>query len=234
MLDLKTRRDEIDEMPPPPVVIPKGNNTINPSGTTLLGGDWDVRLEYDPLWPNDYEKIIRERREKKERDREEDKRRDLEEREGHRSSSRRNRDRHDRPKELEARRAPEDEEPERERPRRSQNSGAAIAPPPSLAETVIEKKEPSSPRSFSGLIPTIGSSVAARIMAKYGFKEGQGLGKQEQGMSQALQVEKTSKRGGKIIHEKDIPKGMDFFIYGVFHKWKCLISKQVKSLKLKS
>lgn len=47
-------------------------------------------------------------------------------------------------------------------------------------------------------------------MARYGFREGQGLGKQEQGMSQALQVEKTSKRGGKIIHEKDIPKG-----YGV-------------------
>lgn len=43
-------------------------------------------------------------------------------------------------------------------------------------------------------------------MAKYGFKEGQGLGKKEQGMSQALQVEKTSKRGGKIIHEKDLAK----------------------------
>jgi splicing factor 45 len=43
-------------------------------------------------------------------------------------------------------------------------------------------------------------------MAKYGYKEGQGLGKKEQGMSTALLVEKTSKRGGKIIHEKDIPK----------------------------
>ena len=43
-------------------------------------------------------------------------------------------------------------------------------------------------------------------MAKYGYKEGQGLGKKEQGMSMALQVEKTSKRGGKIIHEKDLPK----------------------------
>lgn len=41
-------------------------------------------------------------------------------------------------------------------------------------------------------------------MARYGFKEGQGLGKQEQGMSTALQVEKTSKRGGRIIHEKEI------------------------------
>ncbi|GFU22617.1 splicing factor 45 [Trichonephila clavipes] len=46
-------------------------------------------------------------------------------------------------------------------------------------------------------------------MAKYGFKEGQGLGKKEQGMSQALQVEKTSKRGGKIIHEKDLAKFAD-------------------------
>lgn len=44
-------------------------------------------------------------------------------------------------------------------------------------------------------------------MAKYGFKDGQGLGKQEQGMAVALQVEKTSKRGGRIVHEKDIPAG---------------------------
>jgi splicing factor 45 len=41
-------------------------------------------------------------------------------------------------------------------------------------------------------------------MAKYGFRDGQGLGKQEQGMSIALQVEKTSKRGGRIIHEKEL------------------------------
>jgi splicing factor 45 len=35
-------------------------------------------------------------------------------------------------------------------------------------------------------------------------QEGQGLGKQEQGISMALQVEKTSKRGGRIISEKEI------------------------------
>ena len=52
----------------------------------------------------------------------------------------------------------------------------------------------------------LAGSVASKIMAKYGYKEGQGLGKSEQGMSTALMVEKTSKRGGKIIHEKDIPK----------------------------
>lgn len=41
-------------------------------------------------------------------------------------------------------------------------------------------------------------------MAKYGFKSGKGLGKKEQGISTALVVEKTSRRGGKIIeHGKD-------------------------------
>jgi splicing factor 45 len=36
------------------------------------------------------------------------------------------------------------------------------------------------------------------------FQHGQGLGRSEQGMAQALAVEKTSKRGGRIIHEKDL------------------------------
>jgi splicing factor 45 len=44
------------------------------------------------------------------------------------------------------------------------------------------------------------AAVASNIMSKYGWKEGQGLGRQSQGMSTALAVEKTSKRGGKIIN----------------------------------
>lgn len=80
--------------------------------------------------------------------------------------------------------------------------GAAIAPPPSLQEStpII----PALQNSGSGSVALGSGSVAAKIMAKYGFKDGQGLGKQEQGMSIALQVEKTSKRGGRIIHEKEI------------------------------
>jgi len=69
-------------------------------------------------------------------------------------------------------------------------------------------------------VSSSGSKVASQIMNKYGWKEGQGgyqleelfeyicpinhihagLGKSEQGISTALSVEKTSKRGGKIIN----------------------------------
>uniref|UniRef100_A0A0A9XNK2 Splicing factor 45 n=1 Tax=Lygus hesperus TaxID=30085 RepID=A0A0A9XNK2_LYGHE len=75
-------------------------------------------------------------------------------------------------------------------PAKQGRGGVAIAPPPSLVEQIVPK--------------AYGASVAAKIMAKYGFKEGQGLGKKEQGISMALQVEKTSKRGGRIVHEKDV------------------------------
>lgn len=82
------------------------------------------------------------------------------------------------------------------------SGGVAIAPPPSLQEsaepTIIFPNKP------LNVAPLGGGSIAAKIMAKYGFKEGQGLGKQEQGMVSALQVEKTSKRGGRIIHEKEL------------------------------
>lgn len=76
--------------------------------------------------------------------------------------------------------------------------GTAIAPPKSLQESspIVDARIPN--------INSYGASaVAAKIMARYGFKDGQGLGKQEQGISMALQVEKTSKRGGRIIHEEE-------------------------------
>lgn len=44
-------------------------------------------------------------------------------------------------------------------------------------------------------------NVAAKIMEKYGYKKGSGLGKDQQGMSTALQVTKTGLREGKIIQE---------------------------------
>lgn len=60
-------------------------------------------------------------------------------------------------------------------------------------------------------------------MQKYGFKEGQGLGKHEQGLSTALSVEKTSKRGGKIIigdaaekRKSDLCAFFFFFVLSIF------------------
>lgn len=55
--------------------------------------------------------------------------------------------------------------------------------------------------------PPPSGTVAHKIMQKYGFREGQGLGKHEQGLSTALSVEKTSKRGGKIIVGDAMEKG---------------------------
>ena len=46
---------------------------------------------------------------------------------------------------------------------------------------------------------------AEKMMAKMGYKEGDGLGRNKQGMSIALQVEKTGMRSGRIIHEKNAP-----------------------------
>lgn len=69
-----------------------------------------------------------------------------------------------------------------------------------MAKTI--KKSPFAALMRTGNAPGLG--VAAKIMAKYGYKQGLGLGRNEQGMAQALTVEKTSRRGGKIIHEKDL------------------------------
>ncbi|KAL8222374.1 UNVERIFIED_CONTAM: Splicing factor 45 [Gekko kuhli] len=91
---------------------------------------------------------------------------------------------------------------EESRPRGS-SSKAAIPPP--------MYDEPERPRSPTGpsnsFLANMGGTVAHKIMQKYGFREGQGLGKHEQGLSTALSVEKTSKRGGKIIIGDAADKG---------------------------
>jgi len=210
--DLKTRKDDPEETHSPRTFSQnRENRTPNIQTNSYSSGDpeWNGRDEYDPMFPNDYEKIIKDQRERKEKEREEERRREYEER------RRRNNERYretqtEHTSEMKRRRNPEEEEDENyERPKRTFSGGAAIAPPPSLMNDDDDTKE-SVGSSTPGFTPNVsrGGSVAMKIMAKYGFKEGQGLGKQEQGMSQALQVEKTSKRGGKIIHERDMPKDM--------------------------
>nr|KAF6360074.1 hypothetical protein mMyoMyo1_011032 [Myotis myotis] len=82
-------------------------------------------------------------------------------------------------------------------------------------------EEQDSPRSPTGpgssFLANMGVTVAHKIIQKYGFWESQvcvhGLGKNEQGLSMALSVEKTRKQGGKIIvgevTEKDAAKKSD-------------------------
>ncbi|XP_055637856.1 splicing factor 45 [Toxorhynchites rutilus septentrionalis] len=177
------------------------------SGSSASGAySWDVVDEYDPLWPNEYDKLVKDKKVKEGpvklpqnnygRNRREYKRglnvnkNASADSDGPSSSK----------KSGFAGRPVSDDEDDFQ-PGGARASGAAIAPPASLQESFAQIPDGS---KLSQLTAYGGSSVAAKIMAKYGFKDGQGLGKQEQGMSMALQVEKTSKRGGRIVHEKDI------------------------------
>ncbi|XP_071358554.1 splicing factor 45 isoform X1 [Trachinotus anak] len=204
-----------------------------PSG--FSSGDVLIPLadEYDPMFPNDYEKVVKRHREERQRQREQERQKEIEEREKKRK------DRHDGGAPSGFSRFPaaegdsdEDEEYEKERRKRSMG-GAAIAPPSSLVDRDGRCDDPAGSSSYSyedesrpargskaaipppmyedsdrprsppgptsSFLANMGGTVAHKIMQKYGFKEGQGLGKHEQGLSTALSVEKTSKRGGKII-----------------------------------
>ncbi|XP_040005084.1 splicing factor 45 isoform X1 [Xiphias gladius] len=197
-----------------------------PSG--FSSGDVLIPLadEYDPMFPNDYEKVVKRHREERQRQREQERQKEIEEREKKRK------DRHDSGAPSGFSRFPateddsdEEEEYEKERRKRSMG-GAAIAPPSSLVDRdgsssysyedegrlargskaaipppmYEDSDRPRSPPGpTSSFLANMGGTVAHKIMQKYGFKEGQGLGKHEQGLSTALSVEKTSKRGGKII-----------------------------------
>lgn len=213
VIDLKARKDEPEEsLSPVSFSQNRENHAPNTqSGPFLLGDtEWNGRDEYDPMYPNDYEKIIKEQRERKEKERKEERRREYEERRRRNNERFREREEAEGERERKRRSNEDDDEESYERPRRTAGTGAAIAPPPSLMSD--ERKDNGGGAAGNaggspfGATMSRGGSVALKIMARYGFKEGQGLGKQEQGMSQALQVEKTSKRGGKIIHEKDLPK----------------------------
>lgn len=218
VIDLKSKTKDDD-------IYPNLKTSVAPSAPfetqlpiiPLISGvsteyDWDVIGEYDPLWPNEYEKVIKEMRENREQENE----KQLDERDKKRERRRKSRFADNEEimppptpqvsaptlSGFAGRWEPEEEEPRVELPKAPRTGGGvAIAPPPSLREEPPAEAPltpPPAPNTYGA------SSVAAKIMAKYGFKEGQGLGKKEQGMSVALQVEKTSKRGGRIIHEKEI------------------------------
>lgn len=80
VIDLKTRRDEEEVYPSvvakpkvePPVALP-----IVPAAVAGFAPeyDWNVVDEYDPLWPNEYEKVVKEMRENRDRESEKEEKR---------------------------------------------------------------------------------------------------------------------------------------------------------------
>ena len=172
----------------------------------------EVADEYDPMFPSNYEDIKKEEKDKEERDREEERLIKKMDRERERMQRRRHHD------------SDSDEEREREERKRRDRKHLAAIPPPSSLTTTSEPAADSSNSDVDGTSsqmvysaleqlskikaqkkntlfskPFKTSAVASNIMSKYGWKEGQGLGKTSQGISTALQVQKTGFRGGKIV-----------------------------------
>jgi splicing factor 45 len=192
VINLKANKSLDPQKPKAKPIIATNPVTITTLHQNLEKGyfdDWQG-IEYDPSIPNEYEKIIKERREKDKERR--DSRKD--DRKRHKLSG------------FGGRQNLSDEEEEFKPAASNRSGGAMIAPPPSLQDFTAGNSSNGS-NSMAQISGYGSSSVAQKIMAKYGFKDGQGLGKQEQGMSVALQVEKTSKRGGRIIHEKELISG---------------------------
>lgn len=176
-------------------------------GQGLLFDDLAVEIEdeYNPMIPNSYERVIRDRREEHDRIREAERKRRKEEREKEHKNRRRRR----------SDGSSSGSDDERSYLSTTRRKDAAAIPPPSMLageptqkpeeRTVVQsaleelsrKKAQKKANPFGK--PKFGA-IASKIMSKYGWEEGQGLGKTSQGISTALSVEKTSRRGGKIVN----------------------------------
>lgn len=167
----------------------------------IAGG---IQDEYDPLIPNNYDDIKKAEKDKTR----EAQNRERESRAEHYKKYSRDSD-------------SDDEEREERRRRKKSQKGSAVpppafAPPPPPPPAPIQKPDDETKVVRSALeelsklkAPKANpyakknfktSAVASNIMTKYGWQEGQGLGKESQGISTALSVEKTSFKGGKIVN----------------------------------
>lgn len=159
--------------------------------------------EYDPARPNDYEEY---KREKKKRAMEAEMKKELEKRRREEEERERERDRKEREREAAAeieQRNNLNISGEEAWKRRAAMSGSAAprspSPPPNGDGFSIGKS------GSAGLGVGAGGQMTAaqRMMAKMGWKQGQGLGKQEQGITTPLMAKKTDRRAGVIVNASE-------------------------------
>merc|ERR1719195_999260 len=197
--DFKKSKRDTDNNAEDNKYFPPSMPFISRGVDSLLPLDVKIEREYDPLWPNDYEKVVKEMREAAAakrtsedpvEDRDTDspggdkKRRYLVQsmgkaRERFQAASGNTQTR---PSGFSARPGDDDEAEDEERggARKGLGGGAAIAPPPSLTAS-SESPPPAAasvgPLPSAGMAAGKGLGFAAKLMAKYGYKEGGGLGK---------------------------------------------------------